>query len=144
MIIGITYSNHCFTDHFKHGIHDPTWKIMDGRRERVFCHTRHSLSKRLPDMIRTLPTSNVWQTKTDRNFVYAIMTDDGSGTRYPMFFTLKKERAGTFDLAMKIESAYPISVPDMAAQLKEAPKVKFITLCAKAVRNESLNLRHRG
>jgi hypothetical protein len=142
IVVNVTFSNHCFTDHYIDGIHDPAWKVMDHRAERVFCFTRHGLSQRLPGMVQALPTANVWQTKSDRNFVYAVMLDDGLGTSYPMFFSLKREKEGAGDVAMFVESAYPIAGPTMAGQLKGAPKIRFATLCRKAARNESLRLKN--
>jgi hypothetical protein len=143
VIVNVTFSMHCFTGHFVDGVHDPAWKIMDGLQERVFCFTRHGLSLRLPGMVRSLPSTNVWQTRSDRNFVYAVMLDDGLGGQYPMFFTVKKDKADRADLALRVESAYPFTKEEMADEIKAAPKVKFATLCAKAVRNESLNFRKR-
>lgn len=143
LIVNVVFSMHCFSGHFRAGVDDPAWKIMDGDYERVFCFTRYGLSHQLPDMVRALPQANVWQTKTDRNFVYAVMLEDGLGGQYPMFFTLKKDKANRGDLAMRVESAYPVTGDHMKDQLDGAPKVKFTTLAAKAFQNASLNFRKR-
>ena len=95
-------------------------------------------------MVKDLPNASVWQTRSDRNFVYAVMLDDDLGGQYPMFFTVKKDKAERGDLAMRVESAYPVPKEQMAEEIRNAPKVKFNTLCAKAVRKESLNFRKRG
>lgn len=141
--IGVTYSNHCFTDHFQEGVHDPAWKIMDHRKERVFCFTRHGLSIQLPAMTQALPSSIVWQVEWGRNFMYRAVLDDGLGNCYPMFFNIRKGGTRGRDLSLFVESAYPISGAALSVSVKEPAKVKFATLCAKVMQGKAIDFRHR-
>ena len=85
----------------------------EGNRPRVFCPDRHRLSFHLPGIIRQLaaPTRYVWQTATERNWMYqaAVGVVQGNAvTSYLAFFDLKKARkADPFDVVMTVESAYP-------------------------------------
>jgi hypothetical protein len=128
--VSVKFSNHCFTDHFKAGVHNPSWKVMDRSRERVFCYTRYGLSEQLPGMIKALPDAAVWQTKHERNFVYYIKVNDGLGNDYPMFFRLKKEKRDGCHLDLFVESAYPYPVADTKELIESSSKVKFAVLCA--------------
>lgn len=135
LIVDITFSNHCFTDHFKDGVHDPTWKIMDHKRERVFCYTRHSMSLRLPSMVQSLPKAKVTQSRQDRNYIYVTTIDDGSGNHYPMFFKIERERTRHHDLKLVVESAYTCTVGDMKRKLEGGRSVAFAVLCANLFEN---------
>lgn len=135
LVVDITFTNHCFTDHFQAGVHDPSWKIMDHKRERVFCYTRHTMSLRLPDMIRGLPTAKVTQSRQDRNYIYVVTLEDGAGNHYPMFFKIEKERSRLHDLKLVVESAYTCTAEDMKRKLEGGRSVAFAILCANLFEN---------
>ncbi|KLK92843.1 hypothetical protein AA309_12005 [Microvirga vignae] len=139
--IAVKFSNHCFTDHFKTGVHEPSWKVMDGIKERVFCHTRYGLSERLPGMIGALPEAAVWQTTWERNYVYFITLDDGSGHNYPMFFRLKKDKGNGCHLELFVESAYPFAAEETKALIASSSKVKFAILCANVFMGKSVTFK---
>jgi len=136
--VSVKFSNHCFTDHFKAGVHNPLWKVMDGKKERVFCHTRYGLSTRLPGMIRALPEAAVWQTKHERNYVYYITLEDGLGNHYPMFFRLKKEKRDGYHLELYVESAYSYPLEATKELIESSSKVKFAVLCANVFTGKGL------
>ncbi|MGX7709381.1 hypothetical protein [Methylobacterium sp. Gmos1] len=143
LVVDVRFTNHCFTDHFVDGLHDPAWKIMDHQRERVFCHTRHALSLSLPAMVQALPGANVHQTRHERNFVYAVTLADQTGAQYTMFFQVKRDRTKARDIEMIVESAYAMPSTMWKETLREAPKVKFATVCSHVFRNKPLVFRRR-
>lgn len=143
LVVDVRFTNHCFTDHFLDGVHDPAWKIMDHQRERVFCHTRHTLSLGLPAMVQALPTANVHQTRHERNFVYALSLTAAAGSHYTMFFRVKRDRTKQRDIEMVVESAYAMPALGLQETLREAPKVKFATVCSHVFRNKPLEFRRR-
>jgi hypothetical protein len=139
--VDVRFTNHCFTDHFDPAKHEPSWKIMDGKRERVFCPRRHHMSKRLPELIRTLPDAAVHRTRADRTFVFVATLEDESGQAYTMFFHLRKQRGDGCDLALVVESAY--EHPDLKALLARTTKVRFPVLCALVFENKPLRSQAR-
>lgn len=129
--IDVTFTNHCFTDHFLDGVHDPAWKIMDHKRERVFCFTRHTMSRLLPEMVRQLPGAKVTQARQDRNHVYVAHLGDEAGHHYPMFFRLEKVKARGRDLTLTVESAYTCTAFEMRRKLEGGRAIAFAVLAAK-------------
>lgn len=141
--INVVFSNHCFTDHYDPAVHASSEIVMDHLKERVFCPTRYGLSTNLPEMIRSLPTAPVWQTRHERNYVHFIQVEDQLGTSYPMFFTLKKERRSACQLMMMVESAYPLPNTDMKALIEKSNKVAFPILCVKVFQDKPLQFNAR-
>lgn len=131
--VDVKFTNHCFTEAFKDGVHDPATKIMDGVRARAFDRRRYDLSKQLPALVNELPGSSVWQTP-EKNFTYFINITD-AGEHYQMFFHLKKVRS-QFDLSMTVESAYPNDF--VGERRKSYTKVHFQLLCANVFEGRSV------
>jgi hypothetical protein len=127
--IDVRFTNHCFTDHFDPEIHEPSWKIMDGKKERVFCPRRYHLSRTLPEIITRLPTVAVNRTRSDRNFVFVATIEDEAGRYYSVFFRMKKERRNGCELSIVVESAY--EYPDVRALLSGTTKISFRVLSAR-------------
>ena len=114
LVIFARFSNHCYSEAFDPGSHDPNGAaIMDGRKRRVFSPLRHRLSFLLPELIKCLsaPGIRVHETAARRNWMYAVTVDiPEAGTRYQIFFDLRRapaERRQSQDLEMMVESAYP-------------------------------------
>lgn len=135
LTIDVKFSNHCFTEDFKEGQHDPALRIMDGKRHRAFNQRRYDLSSHLPGLVRSLPDCAVWQTPAERNYMYFMTLTDASGHDYQMFFHLKKARKPV-DLSLMVESAYPIE--SAAEQVRKSNKVRFPVLCAKVFQSQPL------
>ena len=114
LVIFARFSNHCYSEAFDSGSHDPNGAvIMDGRKRRVFSPLRHRLSLLLPGLVKGLsaPGIRVHETMARRNWMYAVTVDiPEAGTRYQIFFDLRRapaERRQSQDLEMMVESAYP-------------------------------------
>lgn len=131
--VDVKFTNHCFTEEFKDGVHHPATRIMDGIRARAFDRRRYHLSKKLPELVNALPSSSVWQTP-EQNFSYFIEIS-AAGEHYQMFFRLKKVRS-EFDLSMTVESAYPNDF--VAERRKSYSKVHFQVLCANVFQGRNV------
>lgn len=156
LTIEVKYTNHCFTENFVDGKHDPARKIMDHKRPRAFDQTRYDLSFKLPDLVLGLPQTAVWQTP-ERNFMNFLVVQDGSGCHYPMFFRLKRANktvylpdaddnlaavfARTIHLELIVESAYPIQ--SAKELIDKSSKVRFPILCAKVFQGQKVEFKAR-
>lgn len=78
----------------------------------------------------------------ERNFIYFLVLQDGSGNDYPMFFHLRK-RGGDAHLALFVESAYPKPKAILKQQIADSAKVSFPVLCAKVFQNQALRFNVR-
>lgn len=132
--IDVKFSNHCYTEVFAPDRHDPAYIVMDRGQRRVFDPRRHELSRHLPEIVRFLPGRSVHITRPGRNYVYVAQIEM-AGSDYAMFFHLKRN-GGRHDLAMMVESAYPLT--DRQAVLRGTVKVSFAVLCAKTFRGEQV------
>jgi len=132
LTIDVKFTNHCYTETFDPGRHDPAHVVMDRGRKRVFDPQRHDLSRHLPEIIRSLPARSVHITRPGRNYVYVAQVDV-QGSAYPLFFHLRRG-AQRHDLTMVVESAYPVA--DRQEILRGTSKVSFAVLCAKTFRGE--------
>lgn len=142
LTIDVKFSNHCFTTAFDPAVHQRSYVVMDGRRERAFDRERFELSRRLPDMIRSLPDGPVWLTASDRNYAYVARLADEDGRSYPMFFHLKRLRdEAPRNLSLVVESAYPVA--DVRTVLAGATRISFPVLCAKVFKGEPVRPRAR-
>lgn len=128
--VNTTFSTHCFSESYGKIPHPQGDPIIDydTRRPRTFCPIRYGHSKLLPDLVRSLPDVDVWQTSAVRNWVYSVSIDDPSGP-YHMFFEIKKapaEQRTWQDLNLIVESAYPSGPPAVRG------KKPFVIVCAEA------------
>lgn len=110
---------------------DPAHRIFGNR---IFCTERYELSHQLKDIVQGLPRSKVYQTWTERNFVYVAQIDTPSGPPYHVFF--KGERIEHSKkvkyVLMEVESAYPMEeslyVPPFDKVEKPSPSaIRFTT-----------------
>lgn len=142
LAILVSFSNHCYTEGFDGGRHDPGLIIVrDGGGPRVFCPIRHELSSRLPGIIRNFPTQKVYQTAQQRNYVYSAPLDI-DGKIYEVFFMLQRaERLPGVDIRMTIESAYPADAPNPRPNRPNA--IRFKVLAHKIVRRQPVRFAPR-
>ena len=136
LAIDVRFANHCYSAEFDPAVHDPAWTIMDGRRRRAFDRGRYEASHRLPAMVAALPTVSVWQTRQERNFVYFVISDDGTGHDSPMFFNAKWGE--TAHVALFVESAHPKSKDVLKAQVAEASRKRHPLICTNVVQRQPL------
>jgi hypothetical protein len=127
--INVRFSNHCFSEKFDPARHTEAMVVWDGSRKRGFEPERHTLSSRLPDIVRALPTRKVYQTGERRNHVaYEILEEMPNGKIYRIFLNLRTAgmdsvRMGC-NLDLFVESAYPAT-----ERLRGTSTVRFTTLC---------------
>ena len=86
--------------------------VDEGRRQRVFCPDRYSLSMSLPRIMRMMqdPGCYVTETAAERNWLHRaeVEIETAAGpVAYQVFFAVKKaRRADRHDVEMTVESAY--------------------------------------
>lgn len=102
--IRVRFNDHCFTEDFNEEKHAcPLPETHVARHEtRGFSESRYELSKALPGYVRGFDGQRIAQTRTGT--LVKITTPDG--TRYGIFFTLKKAGSGGCELF--VVSAYPL------------------------------------
>jgi hypothetical protein len=137
-IIGVRFSNHCFTETYDPQKHEGRPIHMDGNRQRAFCPVRFSLSVQLPELVRALPEGHVFMTP-ETNYVRVELDD---GIEYRMFFNMRRAANGDgHDIRMYVESAYR---PDAGAlSTSRMQKVRFKVAVDKLLRNEKLRFKPR-
>jgi hypothetical protein len=143
--IHVTFSNHCFSKRYKAEEHIAGEPIFgQGRpRPRVFCRTRYRLSKRLPDLIRSLNNSKskVWQTAEKRNWAYTITIEDPAGP-YHVFLEVRRashDQKHLQDINLVIESAYPEDPAEGPPAVLGS--ISFLLLCGKVFARQRVSTR---
>lgn len=133
--VRVTFSNHCFTRAYEAAIHIPSEPIIDpsGPRPRAFCRIRYRLSLALPALVNGLnqPAVKVWETNSERNWVYSIKIDDPAGP-YHLFFEVTRAagaRSDHQDLNLVVESAYHED-PEKGPPILRG-RMSFLLLCSK-------------
>ena len=111
--VRVTFTSHCFSEAYDAATHPPGDTIIDQdtKRWRTYCPVRDQLSKGLSNVISTLIDEEVWQSATERNWVYSTTVQVAAGP-YHVFFEVKKappEQRTWQDVNLIVESAYPQS-----------------------------------
>lgn len=141
------FTTHTYTEAAPAGHVGPL--VMDeGRRPRLLCPDRFTLSHHLPDVVRLLadPDRYVWEGEHERNWLHRAevdVADPSNGlTTYQVFFALKKaERSSGQDVMMVVESAYahdPLRTP------KVVGRTKIAGLLAATIEGWTLHTQRRG
>ncbi len=103
--IHLSFSDHCFTDHFGE---DESWIYPYSSSSRYFCEVRYELSKHLPDLIRSLLDHNAYVLLTlmrhREQFFY--LEDEFHGETYRVFLEVSAPRANYADIRIDVKSAY--------------------------------------
>lgn len=103
-VIRVRFNDHCFTEDFdaaKHVCALPETHVA--RHEtRGFSGVRYELSKALPAYVRSFDGQRIAQTRTGT----LVRITMGDGSRYGIFFTLRKAGARCCDVF--VVSAYPL------------------------------------
>lgn len=136
--VRVTFSNHCFSDHFDPVGYSAGDTIIDEdtERPRMFCPTRYRLSFDVPQLVRNLnhPKAVVWQGEHRRNWAFTIQIESPAGP-YHVFLEIRRataEQKKLQDLNLRVESAYhqtatpPILLGSMG----------FVLLCGKTYMGE--------
>jgi len=142
--IRVAFANHCYTEDFNPDRHDQKDILLydSPSKPRCFCALRYELSKRLPEIIATLPDQKVHQTPEARNYVFFAKINV-SHRPYEIFFML--QRAGKDapeDLRLTVESAY--CRDDGETSIAKRPRaIRFKILALKVLRNERVRFAPR-
>jgi len=103
--VDVYFSLHCFTRRPVEEEHFDAKLIYPGvSARRLFDFHRYDMSKRLPEIIATLPDRKVRQTGYGNYISVDVSNQDGSIVEYDVFFKVKKVARGRLEL--RVESAY--------------------------------------
>jgi hypothetical protein len=103
--VDVVFSLHCFTSKFPDKPFDPKLKYADARETRVFDFERYELSKRLPEIVRTLDHRRCLHTGHGNFVTIQIVTNSGETRSYHVFFEPSKSgKKGRLNLY--IQSGY--------------------------------------
>lgn len=108
----LTYTNHCFTDHY--GEEGNLYHTARDGKQRFFCTQRYQLSKNLPDLIKKILTEDPYMKMTfsEHREQFFYLEDKRLEVDYRLFLELSK-LDHTSDVRIKVASAYP---PDSYAK----------------------------
>lgn len=137
VVIDVRFSNHCFSESFDPARHaELVVEVWDGPRRRVFCPVRYGQSFDLRELVKSLPTAQVFQTP-ELNFVRI------AGSDYRMFFRVRRAAAGeNHHVKLFVESAYSPEAGQALAPARMS-KVRFAVLVDKTLRGEKLKFHHK-
>jgi hypothetical protein len=106
--VQVFYSLHCFSKRLMpNGDVDSALLYSDSRETRVFDRQRYELSKRLPQIVRSLPKASCYHTGHGNFFTLDLLDQEtGLSQTYEVYFRASRsgKRAGCVNLF--VESAY--------------------------------------
>ncbi|WP_421568204.1 hypothetical protein [Stenotrophomonas sp. PD6] len=103
-VLHVGFGLHCFSVQ-RRGVDDDT--ISDNRESRAFDHARYALSRRLPQIIRSVAEGRQSCERASADNYVAVELDNGE--RYGVFFNLKRwTRHGANSVLLLVQSAYPL------------------------------------
>ena len=106
----IEFGLHCFTRGLnKHRSEvasdiEPGLFYYDSREKRIFSFERYELSKKLPDIAKSISERPCFHTGKGNFFIIELVDDEGQVQNYEVYFNVARERKGLMRLF--IESAY--------------------------------------
>ena len=144
----IQYSSHCVSigpargERFDFEALGQDRLILDDRgNERCFCTARYTWSKRLPDIIRSLPGDRICYFTGHQNWLSIEILDPQSVRQvYEVFFNLTRQ--GNKYLRVYVESAYVRTAENnirRPSSFRKEAKARGSVLLAKKLRNQSVS-----
>jgi hypothetical protein len=113
--INVEFSMHCFTrDAIRGEVYTTELEFRDGRERRLFSAERYYLSKRLPEIIRTVAQRKCYHARDGNFLTVEIIDDQGIAAEYSVFFKVAR-RTGRNQLTLYVQTAYvrgKIPVPE--------------------------------
>lgn len=103
--VDVTFSLHCFSRRPGDGeVYDSQLMYPNVSEQRLFDLERYEMSKRLPEIIASLPERKIRQTGHGNYISVDLSHQDGTPIEYDVFFKVKKVGRGKLEL--RVESAY--------------------------------------
>lgn len=143
VVIGVRFSNHCFSDKFHATRHSTEATVVwDRQQRRVFSHSRYGQSFRLRDIIEGLPTADVFYTP-EANFVRIVSAGAEGTLEYRVYFRVKKDPGEECDVKLFVESAYSPEDGKRKQTPMHMTRVRFALLIDKTLRGEALKFHYK-
>jgi len=125
IVVHVEFSCHCFTE----GLgpqHTPDLRYTHGKETRAFDVQRFELSKKLPDILRTLGNRSVYRTQQESFFVLRQEDIEGLKVPYLVFFSAFKATDKRVHVRLLVRSAYlKPGMTEWAAPVKFSTLVRF-------------------
>lgn len=143
VVIGVRYSNHCFTEIFHPSRHRPDMPVVwDRQQMRVFSQSRYDQSFRLRHIIEGWPASDVFYTP-EANFVRIEPPGATEASEYRVYFRVRRDRSDECDVKLFVESAYCPEPTKRSLTKAQMTRVRFAVLIDKTTRGEALNFHYK-
>jgi hypothetical protein len=125
--IQVEFSMHCFTRDLREGAYLSALEYSDGRETRLFDEGRFELSRRLPDIVRSVSCRKLFYGKDGNHFTVERIPIEGEVRflQYAVFFKISRKGDA---LNFYVQSAY---IPEEGARLDRSSSVKFSTIAFK-------------
>lgn len=124
--VAVGFGLHCFTRK-THPRDEEAALYCDDRETRTFCTDRYALSKRLPEVSRSLASRPCRFAKNENYVTVDVLTDSAITRRYGVFFKLRKWQDGgnRLGVLLIVQSAYEL---DPAKPLQANGSIRFTRL----------------
>jgi len=121
--VDVIFSLHCFSHKLPSGPYDRSLTYSDVRETRLFDFERYELSKRLPEIIKTMAQRKCFHTGHGNFVTVEVVKENGEAVDYHVFFTVSKSaRKGRINIY--IQSAY---APDRKVSSSRKP-IRFLVI----------------
>lgn len=105
----LSYSNHCFTNHFPTDGTDDEYLYHHDDDGRYFCMDRYEGSLLLPDLIPQLIKTNVYLGRAlkERRETFYYLEEHCMGRDFRLFFKIDKSNHQNSDIRLLVTSCHP-------------------------------------
>lgn len=128
----VIFSLHCFTSKVLGD--NPDLLYRDNRETRAFCFDRYELSKKLPEIVKSIFKKKCYHAKHANYFIFEMVNWDGKTVEYQVYFTISRSSKKRGLLTLYIQSAYPKTRP----QGKKKKPIGFKVLAHNTLNNKKI------
>ena len=134
----VTFGLHTFTKGITDSVSGDQGLIYgDSREERQFDFDRYELSKRLPEVVRSLGIRKCYQTRHGNFFTVDLIKEDGMERNYEVYFAVSRSNKQKGRLRLYIQSAYE-RTENHGAQPGKKPRIGFHVIAHNKLNNKSI------
>lgn len=135
--IAVTFSWHCYTRTPDED--ENLYLLRDGNEQRCFCPTRYLMSRYLPDIIRELDQTAIFQTGKGNYVTVQVVEPAGRVVDYGIFFNVTRGRRGE-PLKLRVSSAYPFFEQEKRYQVSRQ-RIRFNIIVYNTMQGKPIKFR---
>jgi hypothetical protein len=125
IVVHVEFTCHCFTEKLTPE-HTPDLRYSHAGETRAFDIQRHTLSKKLPEILTTLGTRSVYHTQVGSFFVLRDEDIEGLSVPYLVFFSAFKAKDKKVHVQLLVRSAYlKPGMTEFAAPVRFSTLMRF-------------------